>query len=295
VISLLPLGLTGAGSAQAAGLTTVFDPANWVLVNTNPSGTTGGIGTGTGPTNISCNPPTKVDTCVNPSLDNGFSLFGYPGTAANVFQTRPNTTTLTLPSNNWRPYIITFNWAFDPKSVSTKIGMSISYGTIFTNGYEGNNFSASADNHTIFTSEPATVYLPPGASLTFSIYSTSPSAAPFFTMKGFDAVEVPAPLPISGSSAVLLYSRRLRRRTLTASSQPPALHPTTGKVLSLAEQRSRHQHQRALSHYGTLLGGPLVSVLPTPSVSSQIANTISSRIPQGWPRRSPRPWRRRAM
>jgi hypothetical protein len=46
--------------------------------------------------------------------------------------------------------------------------------------------------------------------------------------------------------------------------------------LSPAEQRSRQQHQRALKHYGSLLGGPLVSVLPTPSVSSQIAHTISS-------------------
>ena len=95
-------------------------------------------------------------------------------------------------------------------------------------------------------------------------------------MEGFEAVEVPAPLPITGSSAVLLYSRRLRRRTLTASKQPPALHPTTGKVMSLAEQRSRHKHQRALNHYGSLLGGPLVSGLPTTAVSSRISNTISS-------------------
>ena len=157
--------------------------------------------------------------------------------------------------------------------------MSISYGTIFTNGYEGNNFTASTNQDDHFFQVPASVYLPPGASLTFSIASPNTSGAPFFTMEGFEAVEVPAPLPITGSSAVLLYSRRLRRRTLTASSQPPALHPTTGKVLSLAEQRSRHHHQRALHHYGSLLGGPLVSVLPTPSVSSQIANTISSRIP----------------
>ena len=156
--------------------------------------------------------------------------------------------------------------------------MSISYGTIFTNGYEGDHFTASTDKDSLFSKVPVTVYLPPGASLTFSIASSNTTSAPFFTMEGFDAVEVPAPLPITGSSAVLLYSRRLRRRTLTASSQPPALHPTTGKVLSLAEQRSRQQHQRALNHYGSLLGGPLVSVLPTPSVSSQIAHTISSRI-----------------
>ena len=154
--------------------------------------------------------------------------------------------------------------------------MSISNGTIFTNAYEGNNFTASTDDDTLFSLVPATVYLPQGASLTFSIASPNTSGAPFFTMEGFEAVEVPAPLPITGSSAVLLYSRRLRRRTLTASKQPPALHPTTGKVMSLAEQRSRHKHQRALNHYGSLLGGPLVSGLPTTAVSSRISNTISS-------------------
>ena len=118
--------------------------------------------------------------------------------------------------------------------------------------------------------------MPAGATLSFTVFSNSAAGAPKFTMEGFNAEEVPAPLPITGSSAVLLYSRRLRRRTLTASKQPPALHPATGKVLSLAEQRSRHQHQRALNHYGSLLGGPLVSGLPTTAVSSRISNTISS-------------------
>jgi hypothetical protein len=120
------------------------------------------------------------------------------------------------------------------------------------------------------------VYLPAGATLSFSIFTDNTASAGAFSMKDFTTTEVPAPLPIAGSSAVLLYSRRLRRRTLTASKQPPALHPSTGKVMSLAEQRSRHRHQRALDHYGSLLGGPLVSGLPTPPVSKEIAKTISS-------------------
>jgi hypothetical protein len=53
-------------------------------------------------------------------------------------------------------------------------------------------------------------------------------------------------------------------------------HPSTGKVLSLAVQRSQHQRQRALNHYGSLLGGPLVSVLPTPPLSCKIPTPISS-------------------
>ena len=262
LIALLPLGFAGVGSAQAAGLTTVFDPSNWLLVNTNPNGTTSGIGTGTGPTNISCNPPAKENTCVSPT-DKGFSLFGYPGTITTPGTTRPNTTTLTMSSSNWRPYVMTFEWTFDPQLVQTDISMSVSYGNIFTNGNVDDTFTASADDQNVFSQVPAAVYLPAGASLTFSIASTDTSGAPFFTMEGFEAVEVPAPLPITGSSAVLLYSRRLRRRTLTAASQPPALHPTTGKVLSLAEQRSSHKKRLALSHFGTMVGGPVLSGLPT--------------------------------
>jgi len=178
-------------------------------------------------------------------------------------------------TNPWKPSILSFKWSFDAQSgADSIITMSISEGTIFTTCGEGWTVSCPVD--TSYSPQDAIVYLPPGASLTFSIFSNNQAGAPFFTMEGFNAEEVPAPLPITGSSAVLLYSRRLRRRTLTASKQPPALHPTTGKVLSLAEQHSRHQHQRALNHYGSLLGGPLVSGLPTTAVSSRISNTISS-------------------
>ena len=152
--------------------------------------------------------------------------------------------------------------------------MSISEGVIFALSTEGYNIPGVPD--TSYPTQNATAYVPAGATLSFTVFSNNTTAAPKFTMEGFSYVEVPAPLPITGSSAVLIYSRRLRRRTLTASKQPPALHPATGKVLSLAEQRSRHQHQRALNHYGSLLGGPLVSGLPTTAVSSRISNTISS-------------------
>jgi hypothetical protein len=108
------------------------------------------------------------------------------------------------------------------------------------------------------------VYLPAGATLSFSVNTLdNNNMAGILNLKGFTATEVPAPLPITGSGAILLYSRRLRRRTKQATSHPPALHPTTGKVLSLAQQRSSHKKQRALSHYGTMFGGPVLSVLPT--------------------------------
>ena len=252
--SLLPLGFafTGMGSVQAASLTTVFNPTNWVLVNTNPAESI------TNTSNNTCGPSAldRGQACVDTFSGTGFTLLGYssPGD--------PNETSLTMHESTSTPYRITFNWTFIPQSVATDISISISNGTIITNNYEGNNFTASTDDDNQFSNIPATVYLSQGASLTFRISSPNASGAPLFTMSDFNAEAAPAPLPIAGSSAVLLYSRRLRRRTLTAASQPPALHPSTGKVLSLAEQRASLQRQLALKHYGTILGGPVQPVLP---------------------------------
>jgi hypothetical protein len=269
VIALLPLGFAGVGSAQAAGLTTVFDPNQWTFVNTNPAETPP-AGQYT-----ACTPsPLREQACLDGVNDNGFTLVGSGLDFYNPDPSpAPNTTSLTLVRNsNPLALPLTFKWSFDQQTVtSSTITMTVSAGTFDTAGSGPvSTYTFSTD----YSDEYAFADLPPGASLTFSIFSDNSGANPIFTMDNFQ--EVPAPLPITGSSAVLLYSRRLRRRTLTASKQPPALHPTTGKVLSLAEQRSRHQHQRALNHYGSILGGPLVSGLPTTAVSSRISNTISS-------------------
>ena len=145
------------------------------------------------------------------------------------------------------------------------VSFLVNLGFIYPNGTSGTTYS--------YPSLPGVAYgnstgwvacVPPGATLSFSINTTNNIGDPgVLTIKGFTAVEVPAPLPITGTGAILLYSRRLRRRTSQATTQPPALHPSTGKVLSLAQQRSSHKKQLALSHYGTMLGGPVLSGLPT--------------------------------
>lgn len=250
--SLLPLGFafTGMGSVQAASLTTVFNPTDWLLVNTNP------VESITNTSNNTCGALGRVQACVDTFSGTGFTLLGYSSPA------NPNETSLTMHESTSTPYRITFKWTFIPQSVPTDISLSISSGTIVTNGEQGNAITFPTQDDTYFVDIPATVYLSQGASLTFTISSPNASGAPYFTMTNFNAEAVPAPLPIAGSSAVLLYSRRLRRRTLTAASQPPALHPSTGKVMSLAEQRASLQRQLALKHYGTILGGPVQPVLP---------------------------------
>ena len=200
-------------------------------------------------------------------------------------QSGASTTTLQFTNTNWRSLLISFTWRFtDPANPASApaggqyIGIMVDPGWTFPNNLPSNDYSfTSTPGGNYYSNDNSqSVYLPVGATLSFSIYTSNSASLGAFGLKGFTTTEVPAPLPITGTSAVLLYSSRLRRRTLTASKQPPALHPSTGKVMSLAEQRSRHQHQRALNHYGALLGGPLVSGLPTPPVSKEIPNTISS-------------------
>jgi hypothetical protein len=268
-LALLPLGFVGVGSAQAAGLTTVFDPNQWTFVNTNPAETPPA-----GQYTACTSSPLREQACLDGVNDNGFTLVGSGRDFYNPDPSpAPNTTSLTLVRNsNPLALPLTFNWLFDQQAeITSSITMSVTAGSISTAGSGPVSSVTLSDSLGIgYSNQYAFVDLPPGASLTFSIFSDNSGAKPIFTMDNFQ--EVPAPLPITGSSAVLLYSRRLRRRTLTASKQPPALHPTTGKVLSLAEQRSRHHHQRALNHYGSLLGGPLVSGLPTTAVSSRISS-----------------------
>jgi len=192
-------------------------------------------------------------------MGTGFSL---SGSGNDLPSSSANTTTLTMFSSHSSPYHKTFNLTFVPQLAETGMSILISNGTIATNACQGDNFTASPDDDCEFYNMPAIVYLPQGASLTFSISSPNTAGATFFTMDDFNAEAVPAPLPSAGSSAVLLDSRRLRRRTLSASKQPPTLHPTTGKVMSLAEQRASLQRQLALKHYGIILGGPVQPVLP---------------------------------
>jgi hypothetical protein len=287
-LPILGLSLSAAHAETVAGFGTTFAPETWLVVNTNPNQTLtnsmgsfpavcAGTGQNYGTNTVGC---VKSYTAGQPgqeSSDN-VTLLGIQG------QTGASKTTLQFTNTNWRQSLISFTWRFtDPANPASApggqyISILVDPGWTHPNNLPSNDYSFTSTPGGNYHSNDNTqsVYLPAGATLSFSIFTDNTASAGAFSMKDFTTAEVPAPLPITGSSAVLLYSRRLRRRTLTASKQPPTLHPSTGKVMSLAEQRSRHQHQRALDHCGSLLGGPLVSGLPTTAVSSRISNTISS-------------------
>jgi len=277
LLALPLLGLAAPAAHAEAGFTTPFDPEHWLVVNT-----TGGLvdetlaysafmcsGSGVespGSNEVACiaaYTPTGDTNDVN--LVGSTAGFSGGGTSDTV-----RSSTLVFTNTYWRPYLVSFNWSFtagdlisDP-GANQNVSFLVNPGFISPNGTSGNTYSYTSDYGTLYQDVGSIAYVPPGATLSFSINTLDNTGDPgVLTIKGFTTTEVPAPLPITGSGAILLYSRRLRRRTQRASTQPPALHPTTGKVLSLAQQRSSHQKQRALSHYGTMLGGPVLSVLPT--------------------------------
>ena len=278
LLALPLLGLAAPAAHAEAGFTTPFDPEHWLVVNT-----TGGLVdetlaysafmcSGSGVENPGSNDVACIAAYTPTGDNNDVNLIGstvdVPG--GGVVSNTARSSTLVFTNTYWRPYLVSFNWSFtagdltSPPGANQNVSFLVNPGFISPNGSSANTYSYTSDLGTLYQDVGSVAYVPPGATLSFSINTTDNTGDPgILTIKGFTTTEVPAPLPITGSGALLLYSRRLRRRNKQATTQPPALHPSTGKVLSLAQQRSSYQKQLALSHYGTMLGGPVLSVLPT--------------------------------
>jgi hypothetical protein len=108
LITLLPLGLALVGSAQAAGLTTVFDTSQSTFVNTNPSETPApGVF-------INCVPFAREVACLDGFNDNGFVLAGSGGGSPSP---DANTTTFTLVRNSNSFLPLSFKWNFKSKLI----------------------------------------------------------------------------------------------------------------------------------------------------------------------------------
>lgn len=276
-----PLATLLAAPTHAAGigLTGTFDPQTWVVVNTSPAQTLS-YNTPTPTTfNFSCEVVNDV-ACVDDYTETGLTLLGsdpdYTGGGTNG---TARTTTLTLTNSYWRPYLITFNWTFDGPGGSLDSSQTA---TILTNpGFldtvstQGYTFTSVAGQS--YTSEAAIAYLPPGATLSFSLYTNNASAVPVFTLTNFDAVEIPAPLPISGGAAAFGCSRRLRRRQRHARRQLLAMPGTASGAPSSPEAlralRAEQQQRQAIQRYGALLGRPVQRAAAARPIQPSAGNT----------------------
>lgn len=286
------LGLAGgitAMPAKATGFSGTFDPSTWTVVNTNPANTPQ---TQTLTSNdyfcseIEAGNPNDVGCLSGITTNTGsFTLIGSEvdlpggGPADTLSQT-----TLKMTNTYWRPYLITFDWSFsgpggDPLAEDQYARILVNPGFIDTAGSQGYQYESAPGDP--INAESAIVYIPPGATLEFSVFTLNNGVAPVFSITGFDAVEVPAPLPLAGSSGVFLFSRRLRRRQRSASSQFTVLGRSSPGPLNLARLRRAQQQRQAIQRYGDLLGRPLT--LPPAPLSSQQPSPAGPLQPQPKP------------
>lgn len=261
---------------EVVGFTGIFSPTNWVVVNTNPAQTLSTT------TNFSCDPaatgpgpPNKV-ACVDGYVADGLptdyfnlksSEAGYTGGGAS---TTTSITTLTITNTYWRPWRISFNWNFCDTVVDDTCDLAFGDYTQ-ASLYLDPGFISPNDgtNDWIFTTTPdvgyynqtAAAYLPPGATINFSVTTNNTGPASLLNVYNFDAVEIPAPLPITGGGAAFACSRRLRRRQRHARRQLLAMPGTASGAPpgpgALRALRAERQQRQAIQHYGALLGRPV--------------------------------------
>jgi hypothetical protein len=242
-----------------SGFTGTFEQSNWTVVNTDPvqtlSGVDGICNTYTGYTgndnNVGCTSIAYSGSVTIAGTEEGSTP---PITLGDI-----NSTNVVLTNNNTngRPYRISFNWEFDWKSDDQYVAFTLSSGTVVVDGVDyGYAWTSNADD---YPSSTASIYLPAGATLTFSVTTDNLGSSPTRAISSFDAVEIPAPLPMAGGSSAFLWSRRLRRRRLKPGSPPlPASLPLPGQLCPPAGQLVLPPpRQQALQRYAELLGRPL--------------------------------------
>jgi hypothetical protein len=252
-----------------SGFTGTFEQSTWTVVNTDPAQTLSGVngicntysGYSGNDNNVGCTSPTYFDDVTIAGTEVGTT----PSITLGVY----NTTTVELTNNNTngKPYRISFDWAFDWKSDDQYVAFTLSSGTVVVDGVDyGSTWTSSA---TDYPSSTASIYLPPGAKLTFSVTTDNYGDYPTLAISSFDAVEIPAPLPLAGGTSAFLWSRRLRRRRLPAGSPPqPASLPTLPLAGQLRRPAGRlavpSPRQQELQRYAELLGRPLPAPIAHP-------------------------------
>jgi hypothetical protein len=248
--------LAPAPAKAVSGFTGTFDQSTWTVVNTQPSQTLSGAngicntsaGYGSNDNNVGCTSPTYLGNVTITGTETG--------STPTIDLAVDNTTNVVLTNTNWRPYIISFNWQFDYTGDTQYVTFTTDPGTVIVDGIDhGYTWSS---NSVDYPSSTASIYLPPGATLSFSVTTDNNSGFPSLAISSFDAVEIPAPLPLAGASSAFLWSRRLRRRRQPAGQQ---------HSLSLAGQ-ARHSasqpallppKRQAVERYAELIGRPLQS------------------------------------
>lgn len=275
-----------SAALATAGFTGGFTPDTWIVVNTYTQPTPPVTLTGVDDSSFStvCQPSGSPGTpgpnqvaCINSYVEGGgetpgsLTLFGgQSGSTGGGEIDNPSTTTFTLtnpyPSNYEyrRVYLLSFNWSFTGASLG--IGLETQYlrirvleGSVITQGQENFEFN-STPGLSYDDPQQAYAYLPMGAKLEFTIFTenTNSDEKSILALTGFEYVEIPAPLPISGACMFFASSRRLRGR-LRKSSQNFANSNSAGTPGSFTHPGASCSSAlpAAIHRYSARLGLPL--------------------------------------
>ncbi len=253
--------LTPAPARAVSGFSGTFSQSTWTVVNTDPYGSLGG----TAGICIENGGSTNTRGCTTAASSGNVQILGtedslaVPPPLPDVTAGVPNTTSViltnTVTETNFRPYVINFNWSFLYQSDNQYVSFSLSSGTLIVDGTDyGTSWNSTSES---FSDSTASVYLPPGATLSFSVTTDNIGGYPTLGISNFDAVEIPAPLPLAGASSAFLWSRRLRRRHQQVGFYQQAW-PLSGLGRHGSGQTSPLPSQRrALERYAELIGRPL--------------------------------------
>lgn len=279
---------TPAPALAVAGFSGSFDPSTWLVVNTydqasppSPS-TLSGIASNGNSTLCNTDPftapsgvpgPNEV-ACIESFTTGGdltliSSVDGPPG-GGEIDTTTTTTFRLTNPyASDYeyrRVYLISFQWSFTGGSLDspTPDGNSSQFlsirsvgGSVYINGQENYEFVTEV-GLAFPPGQQALVYLPMGATLDFTISTNNSNDIATLALTGFDYVEVPAPLPISGATMMFAASRRLRGRLRKPRQSSAILRPSvTAGGLAFGSSRCTLARAAAIHHYSARLGLPM--------------------------------------
>jgi len=212
LVIAVPISLALASAGQAAGLTGAFDPANWVLSNTNayqtfpaPQYTCAALAS-----DVAC---VTINDVLTGSFDVIGSADGFAGGENAGGATSTERTTTWKLVNTGLPAQVTFKWLFSNGDNNTDIASYLI----------GNSETILSNVPSGVTAEIANLTIPSNGSISFRVSTDNSGNPAILSITDFGAnyssgaTAVPGPLPLFGCAAAFGYSRRLRIRVAQAS------------------------------------------------------------------------------
>jgi len=208
LVIAVPISLALPSAGQAVGLTDAFAPEKWVLSNTNadqtfssPQNTCIGLSY-----DVAC---VTINDAITGSFDVIGSADGFDGGANTSGASTTDRTTTWKLVNTGLPAYVSFTWLFSNGDDNTDIASYL----IDNSDLIGNSETILSDVPTGIAAQIANLTVASNSSIAFRVRTADNSGNPgILSITNFEAVPVPAPLPLLGVAAAFGFSRKLRKR-----------------------------------------------------------------------------------